>query len=36
MKKTYEKIAAFLRWVVAALLSFIVSLPTLVSLSVEI
>lgn len=36
MKKTYEKIAAFLRWVVAALLSLIVSLPMLVSLSVEI
>jgi len=36
MKKTYEKIAAFFRWIVAALVSFVVSLPTLVSLSVEI
>lgn len=36
MKNAYERIAAFLRWIVAALISFIVTLPTLISLGVEI
>lgn len=36
MKNTYERMAAFLRWIVAALISFIVTLPSLVSLGVEI
>lgn len=36
MKNTYERVATFLRWVVAAVISFIVTLPTLISLGVEI
>lgn len=36
MKNAHEKVAAFLRWIVTALISFIVTLPTLISLGVEI
>lgn len=36
MKKTYECVSKFVRWVVAGLISLIAALPTLASISAAI
>jgi hypothetical protein len=36
MKKYYEGIAMIFRWMVVGFISFVIALPTYVSLSVEI
>ena len=36
MKKAYEGVARFVRWVVAGVLSFVVAIPTLTSVSTSI
>ncbi len=36
MKKAYEGVARFVRWVVAGVVSFIVALPTVTSFSTSI
>jgi hypothetical protein len=36
MKKAYEGVARFVRWVVAGVLSLVVAIPTLTSVSTSI
>lgn len=36
MKKYYEGIARIFRWMVVSMISFVIALPTYISLSVEI
>ena len=36
MKKSYERLASFFRWIVAGMISVVIALPTYVSLSMEI
>jgi len=36
MKKTYERLASFFRWMVVGTISFIIALPTWISYTVEI
>jgi len=36
MKKSYEKVARFARWVVAGIVSFIIAIPALFSFSTSV
>jgi hypothetical protein len=36
MKKAYEGVARFVRWVIASLVSFIVALPTFTSIGASL
>lgn len=36
MKKAYEGVARFVRWIVASVVSFIVALPTFTSISASV
>lgn len=36
MKKAYEGVARFVRWVIASVVSFIVALPTFTSISASV
>lgn len=36
MRKSYERLASFFRWIVVSMVAVVIALPTYVSLSVEI